>query len=288
MAKPDRNSKADSPAPNFIYVGGPKSGSTWLFEALRDHPEIFVYPGKSTEYFEKDTGVTFEEYLGFFKAAGNAKAIGEISHDVFLDDSAAERISGLFPEIKILICLREPGDFARSAIRWWSTHTTNYGETPSQMAKHPRLLALLNHHDRVAPFYKVFGRNKIKLLYFENLKSSPQVLLHDVYSFLGIDPDFKPAVLEKVVNPSLKPRSRLITHAAYSIGGFLRNMGLGALVEYVKHRPMVEKILYSRGYDEADSEMQHIVSRVRQECRPMIDKLEELTGQRVPDYWRKE
>ena len=39
--------------PNFLYVGAGKSGSTWIFEIFRDHPEIFVPISKDIMFFDR-------------------------------------------------------------------------------------------------------------------------------------------------------------------------------------------------------------------------------------------
>jgi hypothetical protein len=42
--------------PTFIYIGTPKAGSSWLFEAFNENPDIFVHPAKSgkktSQHFE--------------------------------------------------------------------------------------------------------------------------------------------------------------------------------------------------------------------------------------------
>ena len=40
--------------PNFLGIGAPKCGTTWLSEVLRKHPEIFVAHGKELVYFASE------------------------------------------------------------------------------------------------------------------------------------------------------------------------------------------------------------------------------------------
>ena len=39
--------------PSFIYVGAQRSGSTWLYKSLSQHPQIFLPPMKEVHYFDK-------------------------------------------------------------------------------------------------------------------------------------------------------------------------------------------------------------------------------------------
>lgn len=287
MLQTARDEKQRSVAPNFIYVGAPKSGSTWLFEALREHPQVFVAPGKSTEYFETEAPGPLAEYLKHFERAGDALAVGEIAHDVFVVPGSAKRIRTLFPQMRILFCLREPGDFAASALRWWTTHTHRYGNTATEMAQSERFITLVDYSARLAPFYEVFPREQIKVVFFEDLRDDPAVFIRSVQEFLGVDAGFRPQLLDKVVNRSHPPRNKLLTHSAFVLGGILRRAGFGGFVERVKHMPIVEKILYDEQSSDFDSEIERIAAGVRIDSRPMLDKLEALIGTPLPDYWRK-
>jgi len=43
---------ADFKGPNFIGVGAPRAGTTWLYELLRVHPELWMPPIKELHYFD--------------------------------------------------------------------------------------------------------------------------------------------------------------------------------------------------------------------------------------------
>lgn len=39
------------PMPNFLIIGAMKSGTTSLYNYLRQHPEVFVSPAKEAQFF---------------------------------------------------------------------------------------------------------------------------------------------------------------------------------------------------------------------------------------------
>jgi len=41
--------------PSFICVGAKKCGTTWLSEALREHPDIFVSNPKEIGFFSNES-----------------------------------------------------------------------------------------------------------------------------------------------------------------------------------------------------------------------------------------
>lgn len=273
--------------PNFIYVGAPKAGSSWLFQALSEHDDIFVTPRKSTTYFESSKQGPIDDYLTHFEEAGEASAIGEIAHDTFLDPNAAQRIHEAFPNMRILCCLREPGDFARSAMQWWQTHTTRYGATPDEMLKHERLLSMLDYPARVAPFFELFPEDQLKVVFFDELRSNPENFLCDIYTFLGVNPDFRPIALDRVVNPARQARFQKLTHLAYVIGGKLRTAGLGSFVENLKQSTLIKRILYASSGQSVTPEIEEMLQEIRKDAQPKLDKLEGIIGHSVPAAWRR-
>ena len=41
------------PLPNFLFIGTAKAGSSWIFEILREHPQVFVPDAKDLHFFDK-------------------------------------------------------------------------------------------------------------------------------------------------------------------------------------------------------------------------------------------
>ena len=141
---------ARSALPNFFFVGAPKSGSTSLYFALDQHPEIYLSPIKEPCFFASEiqpnqfseeflsrvesdlsslrtyldgpmtekrfSGLVLQEadYLQLFKNVRNEKAIGEASVCYLWSPTAAQNIRRRIPEAKIIMILRNPADRAFS------------------------------------------------------------------------------------------------------------------------------------------------------------------------------
>lgn len=281
-----RNTATPPPRPTFLYAGAPKSGSSWLFEMLRTHPQIFVPAAKSTRYFEVPEPGPVAHYLAHFAQAGDARAIGEVAHDAYVIPGAAERIHALFPEMRILICLREPGAMAQSLLQWWLTHTTEFGRTPREMARHTRFRAQFDYPARLRPFRETFSKDRLKVLFYDDLKRDPAAFLRDVLWFLDVNPELAAATADRVVNPARQPRFRAITHAANRLGQRLRNRGFGPVVEAAKRSPLVKRLLYSAGPSPHVDEIEAIAREVRAEAAPRLPDLEHLAGRPLPAGWR--
>ena len=42
-----------SPSPDFLGIGAPRAGTTWLWTVLRQHPQIWMPPRKELHYFDR-------------------------------------------------------------------------------------------------------------------------------------------------------------------------------------------------------------------------------------------
>src|SRR6188508_2730201 len=106
--------------PTFMIAGAPKSGTTALYEYLQTHPQVFVTDPKEPLFFAEDVGwhreiVTREEYDRLFDAARpQHTAIGEASAWYLHSSVALPQIAREFPEVKLIVMLRQPAEMLRS------------------------------------------------------------------------------------------------------------------------------------------------------------------------------
>ncbi len=129
------------PLPNFFIAGAAKSGTTSLYNYLRQHPQIYLPPIKEVYFFATDidnkkfrpnyardvninidkwmeSGMKteifqafisdWEKYKSLFRFAENKKAIGEMTNAYLYSTQAAKNISQKFPDAKIIMILRNP------------------------------------------------------------------------------------------------------------------------------------------------------------------------------------
>ena len=106
---------------DFIGIGAPKCGTTWLSAQLEAHPQIGFAPDKEVYYFA-DTIMRrlagkelrcFERgeawyHEQFPAAVGDGFQPRRVLPLLFLPRKAADRIAAYRPDIKLLLCLRPP------------------------------------------------------------------------------------------------------------------------------------------------------------------------------------
>ena len=103
--------------PNFMCLGAAKSGTTTLYDILRQHSEIYIPSFKEPHFFDIpenfDNGLQWYEKTYFKKA--DKKIIADFTPSYFFDENAPKRIfESLGRNIKFLIIFRNPVDRAYS------------------------------------------------------------------------------------------------------------------------------------------------------------------------------
>jgi len=103
---------------DFVCVAAPRSGTTWLSEALNEHPQIWIPFVKELNFFNDKflthlqvkypNGVDF--YRKQFEEAPSYAILGELTPTYYVDPNAAFRIHKYFPNVHILILLRNPAE----------------------------------------------------------------------------------------------------------------------------------------------------------------------------------
>jgi Sulfotransferase domain len=223
--------------PNFFIVGAARSGTSSLDHYLRQHPQLYTTPRKETHFFASDSFPPYftgpgdermnellvrdkEQYTQLFTSAAGAKAIGEASAFYLCFPEVAERIAQAVHDPKIIMILREPVDRAYSAYMFLlRDHRETLGfaegldreEERKQKGFEPMwwYKELSLYSSQVKHYLEVFGRQRVKVLLYEEFFANPAVVLREVFTFLGVKED---VVVDTSVryNISGTPKSQML------------------------------------------------------------------------------
>ena len=100
-------SAAGRKLPDFIAVGPPRTGTTWLDEVLRGHvslPENI----KETHFFTANFPNGLGWYEDHFRSSAAGRPIGEVCASYFTSAEARGRIADSIPRCAIICTLRDP------------------------------------------------------------------------------------------------------------------------------------------------------------------------------------
>jgi hypothetical protein len=264
--------------PDFLYIGPDKSGSTWLYEVLRRHPEVFVPSVKDLYFFDRnyDRGVTW--YEKFFAAAPvTARAVGELSHDYLFSPEAARRIRSDLPGVRLITSLRDPADRTFSHYLYLRRSGITRAPFSDALANHPELIDNSRYSDHLAVYYDSFPHDRIRVLFFEDLVADATAFAEKVFEFLGVSSAVD-TVVEHPVLAASRPRSFLLAHLAKRGANVARTLGLPGLVGAVKGG-VARRLLYVQ-YRPEDRPRLDPADRARliEGYREGVERLARLTG----------
>ena len=211
--------------PDFIIGGAPRSGTTWLYELLDRHPDVYMArPLKPEPKFflvdhVYDKGLNFYANT-WFAAAGDARLAGEKSTDYLESATAAERIARDLPRVKLVFILREPADRAYSNYVWsrmngletedFATALRLEAQREKELPERLRFARPFSYFSRglyadlLAPYLQRFSREQMLVLRFEDILIHPGQLAERLHRFLGVSPRPDDAAGIGVINPSKK------------------------------------------------------------------------------------
>ena len=93
---------------DFIGIGTQRAGTTWIANCLSAHPQICLSNPKEVHFFGS---VRYSFGLDWYKKHFSAKPnqiTGEFDAGYFASKNAAIQIKEHFPDVKIIISLRNP------------------------------------------------------------------------------------------------------------------------------------------------------------------------------------
>ncbi len=287
--------------PNFFIGGVTKSGTTSLYEYLRQHPQVFMSAVKAPCFFSRmaqkhvHQRITQEqEYLKLFRGAESAKAIGEASADYLWDETAPYRIREKIPNAKNILILRDPIDRAYShylhKVRFGVEGCSSFYD--ALFGEHGHYYVAMGlYFSQVKRYFGVFGRDQVLVLMFEDLKRKPIDLLNNIADFLGIDREpFRHILVDVVHNPYMTPKNRLV-HQIFKrtvfirciVNWMLRNRALRdfylkvfrpSLFKYATKPPMDQKAVkfLQMVYERDVADLEQLLGRPLPDLRKVWDK----------------
>lgn len=211
---------------DFIGIGAPKCGTTWLSECLREHPEIDFSKYKEPHYFLDDPPSrlvrdlkmcdTFADYVRMFDHRDTGKKKGEFSTHYLYDPEAPRLIKQSFPKAKLIVCLRNPVDMAYS---WYTYRKATYDtefmpDSFEQAVTEKDYLARGFYFRFLDNFYQAFGRDRILVVLYDHILADPSRVVRQVYGHIGVDTAFRPSCLDKRIRQTMSLRSAKVASLA--------------------------------------------------------------------------
>lgn len=196
------------PLVDFIGIGAPKCGSTWLFHALGQHPQVCLSEPKEVNYFNSvDFSMALHSKCGPYELVNvnSEKSIdwygrhfrhceptalkGEFSPTYYCDRSAPQRIHRHYPNVRLIMCLRHPADCVH-AIYWARRQYRKIEVQPTfedAIRADERYLNYGYFAGHISRVLDCFDEQQLKFVFLEDIAERPEETLRSVFDFLNLD-----------------------------------------------------------------------------------------------------
>lgn len=273
--------------PNFLFIGPDKAGSTWLYEALKRHRQVFLSPVKELFFFDRFYDKGWDWYTRYFRdAEAHHRVIGEICHDYLFSPLACHRIAHDLPSAKLMVCLREPRERAFSQYLYMVKHGLVACDFETALKECNILIDNSCYAKHLGCYLEHFKRDQILVAVFDDLVADPQRYYDNLCDFLGLERTALSRELRKKVFPAAKPRQPQVAKFARGIGWQLRQLGLPGAVMKVKESGLLSRLLYTPYDPSGKPRMSSGVSEYLHEVfSPEVRRLDVMLGAALCDRW---
>ena len=208
--------------PTFMILGAGKAGTTSLYYYLSQHSEIFMSTPKEPPFFQVEYERGPQYYWEtYFKGHQQQKHAGEAAHHNLHLPYVTQRIATTVPDARLIVICRNPVERALSAYWHNATRRAEPLSFEDAIAKNLRRLEVGPRFDdeREAKLYQDavqnpagdglaytsyvdsgyyathierfaarFGRERIKILFFDDLARDAEATTRAVFEYLDLEP----------------------------------------------------------------------------------------------------
>jgi hypothetical protein len=203
--------------PDFFIIGAAKSGTTAIYETLKQHPGFRLPDVKEPGYFgmedqsppflgprgplEFNYTSSWADYLRIYESVPSNLLTGDASVVSLYRPRAATNIHTAIPSAKCVAVLRNPVD------RAYSHYRAHFGAGLEPMARFEDALAAETarikagvlhwfhyrergfYHRQLARYHAVFPKAQLCILLYDDLRTDPEGFFRQLLNFLGAPSD---------------------------------------------------------------------------------------------------
>lgn len=281
--------------PDFFIIGAPKCGTTSLALWLSGHPSVFMSEPKEPHYYSPElvpqpSAKDEVEYHRLFASARAGQKVGEASTGYLRSRVAVPRILSDREDARLIVCLRNPVDMARSAhaqlLKSGRLKERDFDTAWRMQESHlvadgqERISDICRVGAQVERLLSIASRDQVLFLLLEDIQAAPRDCYRTVLEFIGVEDDGR--TVFPAVNTRALPRSIALARAA-RVGhqikrqmGISRSLGLGRFIGKINNlsvKPAAAEVL------------PELRQSLLETFQADIERLEELIGRDL-SHWR--
>jgi hypothetical protein len=190
---------------DFVGIGFPKCGTTWIADVLSQHPEVDFSYDKESAYFhdknytymlppeeikkrQKRSPKTFDQFKELF--LNNGKHRGEFTTTYAYDTRALERIKAHNSNVRIIICTR---DAVMASYSWYLYDRKYMSRNNVSKEEYFRLLenssdfyTYFDYRSHIKKIMNIFDHRNLIIVDIKEVSNNPRDVWHRLLTFLDL------------------------------------------------------------------------------------------------------
>ena len=298
---------------NFsLSIGPQRAATSWINQYLENRGDICLPNGvKEIFFFDRHYKKGSRFYLRHFTPKPEDKRIVEIATTYFDDPQAPGRLLDFiqthkdndkdndnsynsfgedpFGGIQLICSLREPVARSYSLYRHYLRYGIVSGDLEQAVQQKPQILESSRYSEHLARWFKCFGRDRITILYREELQKDPEAFVEKLCGGLGVPVIDAEYDAQQKVNQTGCGPSHTLAAIAQKSADWLRGKGLYWPINLAKSLGLKSFIFGGKGKAKArtgpnPAEIKFLQDHLGQEKT----KLETLLGHPIVFWNEKE
>lgn len=204
----------------LVIVGAAKCGTTSLFDYLGQHPAICPTRVKEPGFFTEHHYVPplarrgvrdYEDFWPDFNPDVHKYALeGSTGYTKWPEEvGVADRMRRYGMQPRLIYLVRDPIERIESHFNYMTSR--NAGGRLSVDDQY--LIDISRYSAQIAPYVEAFGKQSIRVIDFSRLRSEPDSVCQELYSWLGLDPHVlvDPGISNQTATLQVSRLSRVVT-----------------------------------------------------------------------------
>jgi hypothetical protein len=178
--------------PNFIVAGGMRCATGWIRQCLKEHPDIYMAT-KEPHYYDRNYEKGIDWYQSFFEDYQGEQVIGEKTATYLHYPSSSENIIETNPDMKIIICLRDP-------VERMFSHYSMFAETDNALREtgfigsvkpDTDFVIWSRYAEQVKRYQEIVPSENLTFVIYEEKDADPMGFIQNLYNFIGVNPIYE-------------------------------------------------------------------------------------------------
>lgn len=246
-AKDQLGSQHTGRLPDFIAVGPPRTGTTWLHGVLY-HRAWLPRAVKETHFFDRYYHKGLPWYLDYFRGATDERPLGEITPAYFASPIVRERAVRCLPQCKIICTLRDP--VARAYSHYRKLHTVGMARRSfaDELCDNVEIREASRYAFHLRAWRHLFGERNVQAFLYDDLVADAQEYVDAICRFIDVAPlELTHGITQSLDHNEVRrgARNRVIARGARDLMYWLQSIQAHRTIDALRRAGIWQLCAYS-------------------------------------------